>query len=182
MPHRPTEPASLGNREKILRTSIDLFAQKGFGTVTTREIAAAVGIKAASIYNHFPSKEAILDEIVSMFCVGLRERVHPAFDASEAVDVKRFLDGVTHANDVFFSEPLNALVGVILIVGGLTYFPALALGPIVEKGTPEQREKYMRGCCPAQPGEDRKVYRGAFALTEIRPRPVMYAARIPFVP
>ena len=32
----------------------------------------------------------------------------------------------------------------------------LALGPIVEKGTPEQREKYMRGCCPAQPGEDRK--------------------------
>ena len=45
----------------------------------------------------------------------------------------------------------------------------LALGPIVEKGTPEQREKYMRACCPAQPGEDRKVWRGAFALTEPLP-------------
>ena len=45
----------------------------------------------------------------------------------------------------------------------------LALGPIVEKGTPEQREKYMRACCPVQPGENRKVWRGAFALTEPLP-------------
>jgi alkylation response protein AidB-like acyl-CoA dehydrogenase len=45
----------------------------------------------------------------------------------------------------------------------------LALGPIVERGTPEQREKYMRACAPAQPGEDRKVWRGAFALTEPLP-------------
>ena len=45
----------------------------------------------------------------------------------------------------------------------------LALGPIVEKGTPEQREKYMRACCPAQPGEDRKAWHGAFALTEPLP-------------
>ncbi len=45
----------------------------------------------------------------------------------------------------------------------------LALGPIVEKGTPEQRAKYMRACAPAQPGENRKVWRGAFALTEPLP-------------
>jgi alkylation response protein AidB-like acyl-CoA dehydrogenase len=45
----------------------------------------------------------------------------------------------------------------------------LALGPIIEKGTPEQREKYMRACAPAQPGENRKVWRGAFALTEPLP-------------
>ena len=45
----------------------------------------------------------------------------------------------------------------------------LALGPIVEKGTPEQRERYMKLCAPAQPGEDRKVWRGSFALTEPLP-------------
>ena len=45
----------------------------------------------------------------------------------------------------------------------------LALGPIVEKGTPEQREKYMSGCRPLQPGENRKMLRGAFALTEPLP-------------
>ncbi|MFO7937245.1 MAG: acyl-CoA dehydrogenase family protein [Kiritimatiellia bacterium] len=45
----------------------------------------------------------------------------------------------------------------------------LALGPIVEKGTPEQKELYMKRCAPAQPGENRKVWRGAFALTEALP-------------
>ena len=45
----------------------------------------------------------------------------------------------------------------------------LALGPIVEKGTPEQRQKYMSACLPPPPGEDRKVWRGSFALTEPLP-------------
>ncbi len=45
----------------------------------------------------------------------------------------------------------------------------LALGPLVEKGTPEQREKYMRATLPAAPGENRKPWRGAFALTEPLP-------------
>ncbi|MBQ7590023.1 MAG: acyl-CoA/acyl-ACP dehydrogenase [Verrucomicrobia bacterium] len=42
----------------------------------------------------------------------------------------------------------------------------LALSPIHEKGTPEQKAKYMAGAVPPLPGEDRKQYRGAFALTE----------------
>ena len=42
----------------------------------------------------------------------------------------------------------------------------LALAPIHERGTPEQRDHYMRLCAPAQPGEDRKPWRGAFCLTE----------------
>jgi len=42
----------------------------------------------------------------------------------------------------------------------------LALSPIHERGTPEQRAYYMKRCAPAQPGEDRKPLRGAFCLTE----------------
>jgi len=42
----------------------------------------------------------------------------------------------------------------------------LALAPIHERGTSEQIEKYMSLAAPAQPGEDRKPWRGAFALTE----------------
>ena len=45
----------------------------------------------------------------------------------------------------------------------------LALAPIHEKGTPEQRDKYMAACVPPQPGEDRQIWRGAFALTEPLP-------------
>jgi alkylation response protein AidB-like acyl-CoA dehydrogenase len=42
----------------------------------------------------------------------------------------------------------------------------LALSPIHERGTPEQRDEYLRLCAPAQPGEDRQPWRGAFCLTE----------------
>jgi alkylation response protein AidB-like acyl-CoA dehydrogenase len=42
----------------------------------------------------------------------------------------------------------------------------LALSPIHERGTPEQRDYYMSRCAPAQPAEDRKPWRGAFCLTE----------------
>jgi alkylation response protein AidB-like acyl-CoA dehydrogenase len=45
----------------------------------------------------------------------------------------------------------------------------LALAPIYGRGTPEQRDTYMRRACPPKPGENRKVSRGAFALTEPLP-------------
>jgi len=45
----------------------------------------------------------------------------------------------------------------------------LALAPIHERGTREQRDAYMRRAMPPQPGEDRTISRGAFALTEPLP-------------
>jgi alkylation response protein AidB-like acyl-CoA dehydrogenase len=42
----------------------------------------------------------------------------------------------------------------------------LALAPIHERGTPEQVARYKSLSAPPQPGEDRKPWRGAFALTE----------------
>ncbi|MBI4024792.1 MAG: acyl-CoA/acyl-ACP dehydrogenase [Verrucomicrobia bacterium] len=45
----------------------------------------------------------------------------------------------------------------------------LALAPIHGRGTPEQRDFYLRMACPPKPGEERQVWRGAFALTEPLP-------------
>lgn len=42
----------------------------------------------------------------------------------------------------------------------------LALSPIHERGTTEQRDEYMSRATPPQPGEDREIIRGAFSLTE----------------
>jgi alkylation response protein AidB-like acyl-CoA dehydrogenase len=42
----------------------------------------------------------------------------------------------------------------------------LALSPIHERGTEEQKAYYMSRCVTPQPGEDRKPWRGAFCLTE----------------
>lgn len=44
--------------------ALELFSAQGYDSVSVGEIAKAVGIKAPSLYNHFPSKRAIFDAIV----------------------------------------------------------------------------------------------------------------------
>lgn len=52
-------------KQKILDQALELFSTKGYDSVSVGEIAKAVGIKAPSLYNHFPSKQAIFDAIVA---------------------------------------------------------------------------------------------------------------------
>lgn len=53
-----------GTRARLLSAAVSLFARRGFDACTMRDLAAAVGIKAPAIYNHFSSKEEILGEAV----------------------------------------------------------------------------------------------------------------------
>ncbi len=54
----------MNTKEKIFDVSLDLFSKKGYDSVSLREIAEEVGIKKSSIYSHYPSKEAILMDIL----------------------------------------------------------------------------------------------------------------------
>jgi len=51
-------------KEEIIKTATKLFKEKGFSAVTMRDIAKAMGIKAASLYNHINSKQHILTDII----------------------------------------------------------------------------------------------------------------------
>ncbi len=51
-------------KQKILEKALELFSAQGYDSVSVGEIAKAVGIKAPSLYNHFPSKQAIFDAIM----------------------------------------------------------------------------------------------------------------------
>ena len=51
-------------KQRILNKALELFAAKGYDSVSVGEIAGAVGIKAPSLYNHFSGKQAIFDAIV----------------------------------------------------------------------------------------------------------------------
>ncbi len=51
-------------KEEIIKTATKLFKEKGYSAVTMRDIAKAMGIKAASLYNHINSKQHILRDII----------------------------------------------------------------------------------------------------------------------
>lgn len=51
-------------RQEILNVSLNLFSTQGYEATSVSQIAEAVGIRKASLYSHFESKQAILDELL----------------------------------------------------------------------------------------------------------------------
>lgn len=51
-------------KKEIINISAKLFKEKGYSAVTMRDIAQAMDIKAASLYNHIKSKQEILVLII----------------------------------------------------------------------------------------------------------------------
>lgn len=54
-------------RDEILAAAAGLFAEEGYRNTSMREVAAASGILAGSLYHHFPSKEAIAVELIERY-------------------------------------------------------------------------------------------------------------------
>jgi AcrR family transcriptional regulator len=78
-PRHTTEqrPGATG-REQILDAAAELFTRHGFAGTSTRMIAVAVGVKQASLYYHFASKDDILAGLLS-------EAVRPSLDFARAL-------------------------------------------------------------------------------------------------
>jgi AcrR family transcriptional regulator len=52
--------------EKLRNAALELFAKSGYAAVSMRAIAAATGVQAGAIYNHFPTKQDLLNELLQV--------------------------------------------------------------------------------------------------------------------
>lgn len=55
---------TLSRREEIIAAAASLFKEKGYVGVSVRDIAQAMDMKAASLYNHIENKQEILSVLV----------------------------------------------------------------------------------------------------------------------
>lgn len=80
-------------KNKIIWEALRLFSERGYEGVSIREIAAAVGIKGASIYNHFKGKEeifqAIFDEMTKQYMQFADQMTIP--NQADASAIERFV-------------------------------------------------------------------------------------------
>ena len=53
----------LNRKSEILKVAKDLITEKGYNAVSMRDLAKALDIKAASLYNHIANKQEILSTI-----------------------------------------------------------------------------------------------------------------------
>ena len=51
-------------RKELLIKSFDLFAQKGYGSTTMRQLAQGLGVSTGTLYHYFNSKEALFCQLV----------------------------------------------------------------------------------------------------------------------
>ena len=61
---RVTAETKQATRQSILDAARKRFAEQGFEAATTRDIARAAGIGVGTLFNYFPTKEAIAAELV----------------------------------------------------------------------------------------------------------------------
>jgi AcrR family transcriptional regulator len=108
---RITADAKLVTRKRILDAARELFDRVGFDAATTRDIAQAATIATGTLFNYFPTKEAIAVALVGEAVAAARQE---------------FVDQDPHES---LEEDLFALIA--LEVRGLKPFRAL-LRPVLE--------------------------------------------------
>src|SRR5512139_1377721 len=70
---KSTAAARAARRAELLGTAAEVFASRGYSATTVREVADAAGMLGGSLYYHFDSKEAMVDEILSTFLTDMWE-------------------------------------------------------------------------------------------------------------
>lgn len=55
-------------RKELLNGCVELFAQKGYGSITMRQIAEGLGVSTGTLYHYFKSKEDIFMQLVQELC------------------------------------------------------------------------------------------------------------------
>lgn len=57
--------APVSSRQRIVATARGLFVERGYASVSMQQIADAAGLRKASLYHHFKSKEALFAEVMA---------------------------------------------------------------------------------------------------------------------
>lgn len=122
--HKMATPEPKNKRTEIREAAARLFRDKGYAATSMRDLARAVDLKAASLYNHFESKEDILRQIcfdnAHRFLEGLQEvergtgsateklraliSLHIQMATEDVTSITAFNDEWRHLNEPYLSE------------------------------------------------------------------------------
>jgi AcrR family transcriptional regulator len=90
--------------DEIRRVALKMFAAKGYDGTSIRDIAESVGIRGSSMYNHFPSKEAILWDLTLTAIVQLNGAWEAVAATLKAASPEDKLTGFVCANVRFHAN------------------------------------------------------------------------------
>jgi TetR/AcrR family transcriptional regulator len=132
-------------REKILKVATKLFAKYGFAGTSMDEIAERVGIRKASLYHHFSSKQEIYEELIKRVFAEIIKIFQVSFSSGDILkDAENFISKIMNfilQNEDYVKILLRELLDENLPVKqfALEYVPKiLSFGSeILERGRKE---------------------------------------------
>ncbi len=132
-------------RQRILDAAEGLFAERGYGAATTREIAERAGIGKRMLFYYFANKEAVYRAVLERVVAGL-VAIHERFRTEPGpVGLADAMEGIT-----LFAAANQPALRVLTreIMDGGPYVAALArqyLAPLFAAGTAEVARNMERG-------------------------------------
>jgi TetR/AcrR family transcriptional regulator len=101
------ERERLRHKDEIVAGALKLFAEKGFHNVSMQEIAAATEFATGTLYNFFPSKEALYSELMLNCGRKILALLLPILEGTESEDQKlrRFIE----AHRTIFTEHMDMI-------------------------------------------------------------------------
>ncbi|EOH6038345.1 TetR/AcrR family transcriptional regulator [Acinetobacter baumannii] len=94
---RPRQARSVATFEAILEAAARILESLGFAGFNTNAVAERAGVSIGSLYQYFPSKDALIVELIRRERTKLSSRIVEAIKQHEAADLKEKLKLIIHA-------------------------------------------------------------------------------------
>jgi AcrR family transcriptional regulator len=80
-----------GARQRILNTAINLFYREGINATGVERLASEASVSKRTLYQHFPSKTAVVEEYLRCIQQGVDDPIRPGPDAANRTPRERIL-------------------------------------------------------------------------------------------
>src|SRR5437667_8729300 len=92
---RQAKPRAVGNgrgaRQRILNTATDLFYREGINATGVERLASEASVSKRTLYQHFPSKAAVVEEYLRCIQQVVGDPIRPGPDAADRTPRERIL-------------------------------------------------------------------------------------------
>lgn len=142
------------SRERILACAVQVADRDGLDGASLRKVAGALGVHVTSLYNHVPTKDALLDGVVDYL---FESGELPAGEMSWEQWVREFVDGVAAiarnhpgAFAVLLRRPVQGPGATATFEAGLAAFDRAGMDERAAYGAVKSVALAVLGCCVEQ--------------------------------
>ncbi len=154
------ERERLRHKEEIVAGAKKLFAEKGFHNVSMQEIAETTEFATGTLYNFFPSKEALYAEMILDCSRKIMDFLVPILESPETEDqiIRRFIQ----AHQQLFVQHKEVVRLYLAEVNRLSMVLAPSLDQTIERMRLDIQDRLT---ALIQSGVERKIFRPCHAVS-----------------